>query len=324
MSRPPHQLIYTHGGGRLGNQVLRFAHWMAWALEHPGEVEILNLSFWPQAEYFAEWREHPACVFPARANGLDPVARLRRAFPEWITRRLDWRVQRAVHARGRNRPGWQAVTLDDVAAESIDLAGPDFLARVKRQRVTTCAGWKIAGWDLLAKHQAAVRGHFRVAEPHAASARVFIAALRERHDLVIGVLVRQSDYREWDDGRFYFSTELYAGWIRQLVDLHPGRRVAVVIASEEEQDVRLFKDLPVHLATGNPGTGGHWFDKWVELSLCDLVLTPPSTFSATAAFVGQVPLWPLVKADQTLALDQIIPDGMIGAARHLVFSRAVK
>lgn len=324
MSRPPHQVIYTQGGGRLGNQVLRFSHWMAWALEHPGEAEILNLAFWPHAEYFSEWRGHPACVFPRRAHGLDPLIRLRRGLPEWITRRLDWRIQHAVQAGGRTRPGWQAVTLDDRAAEAIDLAGMDFLARVKRERVTVCAGWRIAGWELLAKHQAAVRGRFHAAERFARPAGEFIAALRARHILVIGVLVRQSDYREWDDGRFYFSSEQYARWIRQALDLHPGRRVAVVVASEVRQDAALFKDLPVHQAPGNPGTSGHWFEKWVVLSRCDLVLTPPSTFSATAAFVGQVPLWPLLHAQQTLALDQIIPDGMIGAARHPVFSRAVK
>ena len=36
----PHTVIYTHGGGRLGNQVLRLAHWVAWVREPPGAGEI--------------------------------------------------------------------------------------------------------------------------------------------------------------------------------------------------------------------------------------------------------------------------------------------
>src|ERR1019366_8455995 len=114
----------------------------------------------------------------------------------------------------------------------------------------------------------------------------------------VGVHIRQSDYRQWDNGRFYFSTAQYAGWIRQLVDLHPGRRIAVVVASDEWQDPAQFAGLPIYPATGNPNAGGHWFENWIELSLCDIVVCPPSTFSATAAFLGEVPLWPVMAEDQ--------------------------
>jgi hypothetical protein len=109
-----------------------------------------------------------------------------------------------------------------------------------------------------------------------------------------------------------------------VLELHPRRRVAFVIASEEAQNRALFAGLPCHFATGNPGESGHWFEKWIELAACDVIITPPSTFSATAAFLGGVPLWPVVHARQTMTLDQIVPDGMVGAARHPIFSRSVK
>jgi hypothetical protein len=326
MPHPPHTVIYTHGGGRLGNQVMRFAHWMAWVRAHPGEIEVLNFAFWPFADYFASWREHPGCVFPLRPGRADWLARRRAGLPRWLREPVEARsrLPRVVQAAGHWWPGWQAVDLDIVREESIDLDDPGFLARIARRPATTLCGWKIASWRLVAEQQAELRGFFAPAPEFARPAEEFIGGLRRRHDVVVGLLIRQSDYREWEGGRFYFSTAQYIAWIRQLLDLHAGRRVAVVVASEEWQDPAAFAGLPVYQATGNVRAGGHWFENWVGLSLCDFIVSPPSTFSATAAFRGGIPLWPIGTADQAMAFDQLIGDGMIGAATHPTFSRSVK
>jgi hypothetical protein len=68
---------------------------------------------------------------------------------------------------------------------------------------------------------------------------------------------------------------------------------------------------------------GDAFDSFVELSLCDAIMSPPSTFAAMAAFVGRKPLWPLLERGQVLAPEQVILDALSDAARHPVFSCAV-
>jgi hypothetical protein len=320
----PHTVIYTHGGGRLGNQLLRFVHWMAWAREHEGEAEVIDLAFWPYARFFQQWRDHPACVYPARPHRLDAAARQFRRLPGWLGRRGERYLKRTVHATGRWWPGWQAVALDDQAGESLGLESPDFFSSVTNHRVTTCAGWKISGWNFLARHQAVLRECFRPEPAFAARAEKFIAPLRDKYDVLAGLLIRQGDYRVWHDGRFCFSAETYAGWVRQLIDLHPGRRVAVVMACDERQETVDFAGLPCYFASGSANAGGHWFESWVELSRCDFILSPPSTFGATAAYLGAIPLWPLLATQQNLALDQIIEDALPGAAAHPVFGLSVK
>ena len=62
----------------------------------------------------------------------------------------------------------------------------------------------------------------------------------------------------------------------------------------------------------------------LELSLCELIVSPPSTFSATAAFLGNKPLWPVAVWNQIMALDQIFAGGIVEAAKHPAFSLAVK
>jgi hypothetical protein len=323
MTKPPHTLIYTHGGGRLGNQILRFAHWIAWAREHEGQVEVLNLSFWPFASLFSVWEERCGCAYPTRPGLADKMAQLRAKVPGGLLTRKEWRVQRLVHALGRWRPGWQAIAIDRLLGESLDLEGSEFFQRIACCPVTTCSGWNIAGWNLFARHQVELRELFRPASGVLRLAREFIGSLRARHDVIVGLLIRQTDYQAWRGGRFCFPTEVYVQWIRQLLDLHAGRRVAIVIAADAWQDPALFAGLPCYFATGSINAGGHWFESFVELSLCDLVLSPPSTFSAMAAFIGAVPLWPVVAADQRLAFDQIISEGIVGAARHPFFCMAV-
>lgn len=321
MSRPPHQVIYTHGGGRLGNQVIRFAHWIAWALEHAGEAEVLDLAFWPHARDFAAWRAHPGCVFPPRAGRADRwVGR----FPGLLrAAEKNSRLPRVVQAAGRVWPGWQAVDLDISREESLALDAA-FLARVQQRAVTTVCGWKIANWPLFEKHAAAVREFFRPAPEHAQAAADFVGGLRRAHDLVIGVQLRQTDYRAWHAGRFLFSTTQYAGWLRQIAALHPGRRLAFVVTSEVTHEPAAFAGLPVFFAGGSANAGGPAIRSWAELARCDVIVSPPSTFSATAAWIGGVPLWPLAAADQAMALDQIFSGGIVAAARHPVFSLAVK
>ncbi len=317
-ARPPATVIYTHGGGQLGNQVLRFAHLLAWAREHAGEVEVRDLAFWPQAEYFATWREHPGCVFPLRPDAWDEAARALRLLPGWVRHRLDWRVQRRVLELGRRRAGWSAVELNDAAAEILDLGDPATTRQLIGSAVTTCAGWRVAGWEIFARHQDAVRPLFQPAREYAAAASGFLDALRSRHGFILGLHLRQGDYHLWHDGRFLFPIEQYARWIRQALDLHAGRNPAVVAVSDAPV-TGLPPGLPVYRPAGRSGMAD-----WTILSQCDVILGPPSTFSATAAFVGARPLWPLGQREQTLDPAQLIPDSLVGAARHPEFSLAVK
>jgi hypothetical protein len=314
-----HQVIYTHGGGRLGNQVLRFAHWMAWVLEQDGAVEVRDLAFWPYARLFEVWRRHPGCVFPPRPDRWDELARWRALLPEPVTHRLDWRMQRAVHALGRHRRGWQAVALDDAAGEMIDLGDPAFYRRVAASPGLTCAGWRIAGWARLAGHEQAVRSWLQPARDYLLPAQGFIGELRRRHGFIIGVHLRQGDYRAWQGGRFLFPGEQYLRWIRQALELYAGQDPGVVLVSDGPVEDLLNRGLPVYRTTG-----GHGIRDWTVLSLCDVIICPPSTFPATAAFVGGRSLWPVTRRDQVLDRTQVIKDGLLGAARHPEFSLAVK
>ncbi|MGH8017241.1 MAG: hypothetical protein ACREIA_02975, partial [Opitutaceae bacterium] len=194
----------------------------------------------------------------------------------------------------------------------------------RSHRWLVCSGWQYAAWPLLEKHQVHLRKLFEPAPGPDQVARRFLKGVRRRHDLLAGLFVRRGDYQVWTGGRFYFPFESYVRWVRELIDLHPGRRVGVVLAGDETIPCDLFGNLPVFLATGSAGSDGHWFESFLELAGCDFIAAAPSTFAAGAAFLGNRPWWPLRFSDQTLSHDQVFARHLFDAACDPDFALAIK
>ena len=55
----------------------------------------------------------------------------------------------------------------------------------------------------------------------------------------------------------------------------------------------MFRGEQFNFATGEAVGPNHYLENLAELSICDAILTPPSTFSTVAAFLGNTPLVPL-------------------------------
>ena len=324
MTGDRHWLVYTHGGGRMGNQVLRGAHWLAWAVEHPDEVGVVNMALWPYAADFAGTAASPGCVFPGSNAALDWLSKSRWRMPEWFLKEAECRVLQTVHALGICVPGMQRIGRRLNDGSIINLDGDDFFRRVATHRVTTCAGWQIAGWERLRRRQREVRAYFQPANEHAASARRFIAKQRERFGRLVGVLIRQGDYMTWHNGRFGYPSEQYATWMREVLELEGGAGVGFLIASDARQNPAIFAGLPHVFSTGSANEGGPAIASFAELAECDVIMGPPSTFSATASFVGGRPLWPLNSRGQVMSKEQILHDGLLDAAVDPVYSLVVK
>jgi hypothetical protein len=83
-------IVYADsGGGRFGNQLLRFFHWAAWVRELGPPFTVLDLPFWPYAPLFAEWRRQPVCVYPPRltSSAAEVAGRVQSLFPDrWRAR----------------------------------------------------------------------------------------------------------------------------------------------------------------------------------------------------------------------------------------------
>ncbi len=325
MSDPrPATLVYSHGGGRYGNQLLRYAHFIAWAKEFAGQVEIIDLAMWPYVRTLATYDESPAAIYPPRASTLTPFARVISALPETISRSAFTKLrERLTPSPGRRRFGMLSVDARHDDGPGIDLADPEFFASVCRAKSIWLQGFRIASWPLFERHTETLRTHLRLHERYLAPARATVEAMRRDRPFVIGVLCRQTDYRLHHNGLFFLSTEQYRKRMEEICELYGGSdRVAFVVTGDEVLAPAAFDGLTWRLATGSKGQTGHFLESLAALSMCDLVVGAPSTFAAWAAFLGDKPYLP-VMPDREASLDHVLRQGLSEAARHPVYGRTI-
>lgn len=286
-------LVYTHGAGRLGNQLIRFAHWLAWAEEHSTSVRVINLSFWPYARLFPEWAASRSCAYPDPLLLTRVSANTLARIPRALASKMVGRASRTLHSVARYIPGVQAICAGDSNVGDIDLDGNGFLSHIQRSRLTLCAGWRIYGWELLDKHQKRVHYLLRPSPSLLEDASRDLSDFKTSGDYIVGVHIRHGDYRIWDAGRYFHATQRYAEWMRERVRLEPHRRISFLVTSDEVQPLEAFRGLRVRFSAGSANAGGSPEQGLFGLSACDEIMAPPSTFAAWAACFGRKPWRPL-------------------------------
>ena len=125
-----------------------------------------------------------------------------------------------------------------------------------------------------------------------------MAEIRRDNDLVVGIHIRHGDYKTFWDGRYYYTLEEYHQFMLQIKALHPDKRVAFFISSNEQFDVSTFEGCRCYRFGKEPS--GDMLDLHT-LSLCDRILGPWSTYSRWASFIGEVPLCFIKQNNQQLS-----------------------
>lgn len=125
-----------------------------------------------------------------------------------------------------------------------------------------------------------------------------MAEIRRDNDLVVGIHIRHGDYKTFWDGRYYYTLEEYHQFMLQIKALHPDKRVAFFISSNEQFDVSTFEGCRCYRFGKEPS--GDMLDLHT-LSLCDRILGPWSTYSRWASFIGEVPLCFIKQKNQQLS-----------------------
>ena len=159
-------------------------------------------------------------------------------------------------------------------------------------------GWSFRHPALFMKYSKEIRSLFAFREGRIAARKAWLAALPPA-DIRLGVHVRRGDYAKWQGGAYYFGDDVYAASIRQFAGLHPGKRIQVLVATNDPAtDIGLLRRVSgvddIHLIGGNPGE-----DLYV-LSECGYLIGPKSTFSLVAAFYNDAMIHWIENKDERL------------------------
>ncbi|MDX6477008.1 MAG: hypothetical protein QOH95_2519 [Gaiellaceae bacterium] len=268
-------IVVARPAGQLANRLFQFAQFVALAAE--AEVTVADPALGHYARHFPAFARDAACRYPAPKRPLPP--RLRSAVVSAAAAGL---------RAGTKIPGVEVVELSD--GMTCDLDGPAFRRRVAEARVTLVGGWGFNGTQTFHRHFDELRRVFAPSRACRTAAEDALHAARRGAGLVVGVHRRRGDYAHWNEGRFLFPDAAYGRVMRSVADAL-GKDVSFLVCSDEPVDPDTFPGVQV-----TPGPGSPIVDLQA-LSLCDYIVGPPSTFSAWASFMGDVPRYELHDPD---------------------------
>ena len=283
--------------GRLANRLIIFANFIALA-EEQGH-RLINFTFHSYSEFFEGTRENIYCRYPRPQRRSWPdlipgaAALLRRT-------RIPYHITRYTALLNERHPvfGEKAVTLHEFPGPVYTrLDGPEYQEKIRPAQVVFVYGWWLRTPRLVKKHGKKIRAYFRPVEKFVHASNAVIEPLRRQADILIGVHIRRGDYSYWKGGRYYFSAERYAAWMRDLVPQFPGRKIAFLVCSDEVRKLEEFPSLTVGLGTDSPVSDVY------ALSQCDFILGPKSTYTQWASFYGEKPLLHLEGSDHVVKIE---------------------
>lgn len=328
-------IIFTHGGGRLANQLTNFGHLIALVEEYKDSLNLTNIAFWSYNTLFESTKNSPLCNYPATENSnyLMPVYRFISRLENNTQRIVKKQIINYLHLKAAILPGDLSLmrechTLNSYLAGK-RIAGFSFsdekhISLMLSNRKILLAGYPIRNWTLFKKHQHVIKNYFQVEASFRNKSNNFIQNIRNNYDYIIGVLIRRNDYKTWSKGKYYFEFDRYFSWINKIEALYSQRKAAVVITSDENIPGSFLKKSNYFKATGCQGAKGHYIESFHELSLCDLVVTPPSTFGIWAAFLGNIPILPLCGTNCEISGKTILKNHIFDAIAHEYMSKSIR
>ena len=275
-------IILQHGGGELANQLWTFASIYAYCLEK--DFDCQNYSFFEYGQYFN---------IPLKNKLIKFL--FFRPFQNHHTRRNNhknkfWRFIYKIYTK------ILILIFKNRVISSINSNGQktylpptqenNFLIQLEKDNASIYfTGWLFRNPEGLKKYKNKIIEYFRPKEKYTEPAETRIARARNTYKYIVGVHIRQTDYRTHKNGK-YFITE---NRIRIILDEYLAffhkkpQETLFIIMSDEQIQKKIFTGL--NIITNN----GNVVEDLYTLSLCDIIIGSNSSFGNFAAYYGNKP-----------------------------------
>ncbi|MFI5295185.1 MAG: hypothetical protein ACHQ0Y_09205 [Thermodesulfovibrionales bacterium] len=268
-------LIIAEKYGELGNRLFTFANVLAFAVEH--NVTVINPAFEEYACWFRSTAESLLCHYPPTKGFYGK----RRGYRHGLFKAANYlmRINSKINIFSSVRLGWQ---------QKFDFCSKDptavrLMARMKSGATTFLDGFYFLDHKNFIKHSEIIRDYFRPVVAVERRVADYIADVRKDGDILIGVHMRQGDYKIHSNGLMYYTAEEYAAVLRKIIGLFNGKPVKLIICSNERQSPDYFGEFTFQFGPGN------FMEDLYTLASCDYIVGAPSTFTQWASFYGRVP-----------------------------------
>lgn len=288
-------IIVEREYGQLGNRLHTQANLLAFCIEN--RINLFNLSFSEYAKLFQGKDGHRPDLWISKRDVLSFVVNLR-----WIESFLK-KVSRSDKWLRRLSPWITVHSLND--EEAISSIGLKDVAAVSQScRILVLRSWNVSCPDEIENQDEEVKSILKPVVSFRNKAESFVGNLRREFDTLVGVHARRGDYKNYMQGKFFYSWEQYASWIRQAHEVLQSDRAKVgfLICSDENSPTNLMQDLSAYQTKSqNPIEDLH------SLSLCDYLMGPQSSFGTWASWHGDVPRLILKQSTRITSRKQFEP-----------------
>ena len=260
-------MIFARDKSQMCNNLLQYAHVYAWGREHGRKVISMRFSY--KYQYFR------ICHTPLTGFGWYLLAKYAAALRLLPTASFKYK---------------------DCDREALE-------RKMLRHRHIVVSGWFVRYYDLFLKYRNEIVDLFTLdpqyTEPVVAKMREVEKVIPSPSILRLGVHIRRGDYKEWRDGQYYFSDDVYAKHINRFAEMHTDKTLHVYLSTNDpsvtkEQFQARCPQVIIHHLQGNAP------EDLFMLSECDYLIGPPSTFSLVAAMYRDIPLYRMDTADASL------------------------
>ena len=242
------------------NNILQYGHFYAWGREHGRETMSMRFAYKFQFFRICDTKHHNFLTYTIAKYAAK------------------WGF---IPTLAFNEPG-----MGTAEAEQVMLS----------KKHVAVVGWEARWYDLFLKYKQEILELFAFKD-YVAKACAPILAEATKGSCRLGVHIRRGDYAIWNDGKYFFSDEVFLKLIKEFVTQHPDTSVFICGNDTSLDKGRYQKELKgthVIFPKGNAAE-----DLYV-LSECNYLIGPPSTFSLTASMYHDTPLYWIKDAEAPL------------------------
>jgi hypothetical protein len=285
-------LVICSRAGGLGNRLFVFAHFIANAIEF--NYEVVNPGFFDYAKYFKKTCNDLLCRYPSRGSAGKNSKPAQILFYHLFY--AVFKILERTKLFGKSIPVLDISSFDR-ESKSYDLSGKDFIRLQSNAQLILARGWLFRDYNNIIKHAEAIRNFFTPIDPYVSNISQLIAKARNDCDVLVGVHIRQGDYRIFANGKYFYHTADYCQFMKQIIEVFWNKKVKFIICSNVYQNEGFFKGLNYIMGSN------HIVEDMYTFTKCDYLVGPPSTYTGWASFYGSVPIFTITALGQNLAID---------------------
>ena len=279
--------------GKLCNRLILSAHILASAIEN--NHSFYNIAFYDYARHFQGPSQNIFCLYPIKKSLIKNHESL--GYLLYKLNRIIVLFLQKFRRLGYNSKN--IILLDsDYECHNHETIDLDTNSRISGgKQIVFFQGWSIRGYKNLEKHSDKVRDYFKPLDSYQSSVDYLVSDLKKNCDILIGIVIRHGDYRQWKGGKHFYPLDSYVKFMEQLKILFADKKVTFLICSDEEQNTAAFEGFDFFFRSG------HMIENLYSLAACDYLVSPPSTYGMWASFYGKVPFCMITSPDQSISLD---------------------